>query len=91
MKKKHHHQQHEHSVQSQKTIKHRPLSHYVKLFFVYLIAAIALMSWINITTYEDFNPFWLTVLSFSSALLATLAHWFYGRHNRVDDFAENEL
>ena len=87
--KKHHAKKH-HPRKSPRLKRKSPM-HYVKVFFLYLIALGALAAWIDVTSYGVFDVVGLTILTTAVSFVATLIHWFRGRRDRFDDIADSDL
>ena len=67
------------------------IKHFFKMFFITLAVAIGIMSWIDYSSYEVFNPLWMGVIAFFLALLLTFIRWYSRKKNRLDDIAEGDL
>lgn len=65
--------------------------HVFKVFILYQAMAAAIAGWIYYSSYSVFDPLWVFLAAFVTAILASAIHWYTGRHNRVDDIAEGDL
>ncbi len=65
--------------------------HLIRVFLLYLTAAVAFAGWINLSSFDVFNPLLLMILAILLAVVATFFHWRFGQRNPVDDIADGEL
>ncbi len=86
---KHHHAAHDKEGQ-----KHRlkvPVSHILKIFFLYLSISAAVAGWIDYSSDAIFNPLWMALIAVVTAVLVTIVHWHTGWRNRIDDIVDGDL
>jgi polyferredoxin len=88
--KKHHAKKH-HPRKTPRTSRKKSPLHYVKVFFLYLIALGALAAWIDVTSYGAFDVVRTTLATIALSFIATIVHWFSGRRDRFDDIADGDL
>ncbi len=65
--------------------------HLIRVFLLYLTAAAAFAGWINLSSFDVFDPLLLLLLAVLLAVVATFFHWCFGQRNPVDDIADGEL
>lgn len=61
------------------------------MFLIYLTVAVAVVGWLEYSSYDVFNPLWMLLIALGTAIIATLVHGYTGRHNRIDDIADGKL
>jgi hypothetical protein len=87
--KKHHAKKHHPRTRSRQ--KRKAPMHYLKVFFLYVVAFGALAAWINVTSYGVFDILRLTLATLVLSFIATLVHWHSGRRDRFDGIADGDL
>ncbi len=66
-------------------------AHLARVFVLYLIAFMGFAGWIDLSSFDVFDPWLLIALAVVAAIVATFFHWRFGRRNPVDDLADGEL
>jgi hypothetical protein len=80
-------------MKSNKPEKQRPmtLKHILKIFGLYLLLAAAVAGWLEISSYDVFDPLGLLLGAIFTAVVATALHWHSNRRSRVDDIVDHDL
>ena len=65
--------------------------HIMKIFGLYLLLAAAVAGWLEISSYDVFNPLTLLLGAIFTAVVATVLHWHANRRSRVDDIVDHDL
>ena len=80
-------------MKSKKSKKQRAMSpkHILKIFGLYLLLSAAIAGWLEISSYDVFDPLGLLLGAIITALVATVIHWHSNRRSRVDDIVDRNL